>query len=211
MSPADSRVPDPSPDPASSGRPAAEALAPTLVIHAHPHPGRSVVTRDLLHPLQSSSGVQTRSLYDLYPDFDIDVSQEQQALQRASLVVWLAPVHWYGLPALLKHWIDQVLLHGWAYGPGGTALQGKTAWWVCSAGAPASAYGPGGVHMRPFSDFVPPIEQTARYCGMQWLPPFVVFGGHSTPAERRAEQAGELAREFARHRQALASAAGAGA
>lgn len=183
---------------------------PTLVIHAHPHPGQSTITRDLLQVFEAAPDVHLHRLYERYPDFDIDVAAEQQALAAAALVVWLAPVHWYGVPALLKHWIDQVLLHGWAYGQGGAALHGKTAWWVCSAGAPKSAYTAQGMHMRPFEDFVPPIEQTARFCGMDWLPPFVVHGGHGTPPERRAAQARELADTLSRHRDRLAAAAGAG-
>lgn len=181
---------------------------PTLVIHAHPRPGQSLVTRQLLQVFEASADTQVRSLYALYPDFDIDVAAEQRALADSSLVVWLAPVHWYGFPALLKHWIDQVLLHGWAYGRGGTALHGKTAWWVCSAGAPKSAYASGGMHMRPFEDFVAPIEQTARFCGMGWLPPFVAHGGHSTPPAQREAQARELADTFERHRVAIESATG---
>lgn len=173
---------------------------PTLVLHAHPRAGHSTVTRELLQVFEAEPGVQLRRLYELYPDFDIDVAAEQQALLQAQLVVWLAPVHWYGVPALMKHWIDQVLLHGWAYGAGGTALRGKQAWWVCSAGAPQSAYAPGGDHMRPFADFVPPLEQTARYCGMGWLPPFVAYGGHSTAPQQRQDRAQQLALALAHHR-----------
>ena len=183
-------------------------MAPTtLVIHAHPRPGHSVITRDLLSVFNAAPDAHCRSLYDLYPDFDIDIAAEQQALQEADLVVWLAPVHWYGMPSLLKHWVDQVLQHGWAYGPGGTALHGKTAWWVCSAGAPAQAYGPGGAHQRPFADFVAPVEQTARYCGMHWLPPFVVHGGHQTPAGQRAAQAQALELAWQQHLGQLAAMA----
>ncbi|MFN0184350.1 MAG: NAD(P)H-dependent oxidoreductase [Aquabacterium sp.] len=183
--------------------------ATTLVIHAHPRPGQSVITRALRAALQAAPDVTVHGLYDRYPDFDIDVAAEQQALLDAQLVVWLAPVHWYSFPALMKHWIDQVLAHGWAYGSGGTALQGKTAWWVCSAGAPLDAYASGGAHQRPFADFVAPVEQTARFCGMHWLPPFVVHGGHATPAAQRERQAAELGLAFERHRAALPEALGA--
>lgn len=176
---------------------------PTLILHVHPRPAQSRVTRELLQALQDLPAVSVRSLYALYPDFDIDVAAEQQALREASLVVWLAPVHWYGLPALFKHWVDQVLLHGWAYGAGGDALHGKTVWWVASAGAPESDYQAGGAHQRPFADFVPPVEQIARFCGMGWLPPFVVHGGHATTAVRRAQDASALAELFSEHRAAL--------
>ncbi|MCP0855302.1 NAD(P)H-dependent oxidoreductase, partial [Salmonella enterica subsp. enterica serovar Give] len=36
--------------------------------------------------------VEMRSLYHLYPDFNIDVAAEQEALSRASLIVWQHPM-----------------------------------------------------------------------------------------------------------------------
>jgi glutathione-regulated potassium-efflux system ancillary protein KefF len=48
-----------------------------------------------------------RSLYELYPDFDIDHAAERAVLEKAKLVVWLHPLYRYGLPALMKHWLDR--------------------------------------------------------------------------------------------------------
>lgn len=171
----------------------------TLVIHAHPRPGQSVVTQALFNALAPLNHTALRSLYSLYPDFDIDVAAEQEALSRADLIIWLTPVHWYSVPALMKHWFDQVLTHGWAYGHGSNALHGKTAWWVASAGGNEAAYGPGGAHMRPFADYVPPIEHTARFCGMQWLPPFVVHGGHSCTTQQVADAGTEVVQRLHHH------------
>ena len=92
------------------------------VIHAHPYLSRSRTNRALADALRGSPDLDFRALYDLYPDFDIDVAAEQRALEQARLVVWMHPVFWYSVPALLKHWIDKVLAYGWAYGEGGTAL-----------------------------------------------------------------------------------------
>ncbi len=149
-----------------------------LVIHAHPQPSQSRVIKRLQAVLVAQPEVELRSLYELYPDFDIDVEAEQQALRRWQKIVWLTPVHWYSVPALMKHWIDQVLTLGWAYGQGGDALRGKTCWWVSSTGGASAAYTPQGMHQRPFKDYVAPVEQTARFCGMQWWPPFVAYGAH---------------------------------
>jgi len=175
----------------------------TLVIHAHPHPRRSLVTQRLKQVFDAAPDTQVRSLYELYPDFDIHTAAEQQALSRAQLVVWLTPVYWYGVPALMKHWFDNVLSHGWAYGQGGHALHGKTAWWVTSAGAAASAYAPGGEHGHPFTDLALPIEQTARYCGMHWLAPYVVHAGHSLSPDERTAACDLLAQQLQAHRSAL--------
>ena len=38
------------------------------------------------------------------------------------------------MPPLMKLWVDDVLTFGWAYGPGGTALNGKDLWLVASTG-----------------------------------------------------------------------------
>ncbi len=74
-------------------------------------------------------GVEVRDLYALYPDYLIDVAAEQAALAPARLVVWQHPIHWYGMPPLMKLWLDEVFAFGWAYGPGGTgaARQGPVA------------------------------------------------------------------------------------
>ncbi len=178
----------------------------TLVIHAHPSPRQSVVVRSLRQTLEAAPNTTVRSLYNLYPDFDIDVAAEQAALAEADLVVWLAPVHWYSVPALLKHWFDQVLSHGWAYGAGGNALRGKAAWWVASAGGSWTDYTAGGAHQRPFADFVAPIEQTARFCGMRWLPPHIHYGERGATDGDAQAQGPTLADQLTAHQTALISA-----
>lgn len=176
----------------------------TLVIHAHPRPGHSVVVRSMQQVFEADASCEIRSLYALYPDFDIDLNAEQRALAHADLVVWLAPVYWYSLPALLKYWLELVLAHGWAYGPDGEALRGKAAWWVASAGGAVNDYRAEGPHGRPFYDFVAPVEQTAVFCGMRWLPPFIEHGGQSHTAEQLALCSNRLASLFAMHKSELA-------
>jgi glutathione-regulated potassium-efflux system ancillary protein KefF len=175
----------------------------TLVIHAHPSPRHSVAVRAMQQTIERAPDTAVRSIYQLYPDFDIDVPAEQTALAQADLVVWLAPVYWYSVPALLKHWFDQVLTHGWAFGPGGNALRGKAAWWVTSAGGSLADYAPGGAHQRPFADFIAPIEQTARFCGMRWLPPHIQYGQRETVGADPQAQGPGLAQQLAAHQAAL--------
>ncbi len=150
---------------------------PAVVIHAHPYPDRSRAGRALLEELKSLETVEVRSLYSLYPDFAIDVESEQNALLAAEVIVWQTPFYWYGVPALLHHWFEKVLEFGWAYGEGGDKLRGKSVLFATTTGAPVTAYRPEGVHGYPFDRFVPPIAQTARFCGMTFEdPPFVVHG-----------------------------------
>ena len=144
------------------------------LVFAHPYPDRSRANRRLLEAVRDLSGVEVRSLYDRYPDFAIDVDAEQQALTGASVLVWQCPIYWYSVPALLKLWFDKVLAHGWAYGPGTRALKGKRCLWVATTGGGPEAYRQGGVHERPFADFIAPVEETALFCGMRWEAPLIV-------------------------------------
>lgn len=149
-----------------------------LVIHAHPYPEVSRANARLLAAARAVAGVEVRRLYDLYPDFDIDTRAEREAMERAGLVVWMHPVYWYTVPALLKHWFDTVLVRGWAFGPEGTALRGKACLWVPTTGGDDDAYSEAGRHAHPFGAFEPVVRQTARYCGLEWLEPHVVHGAH---------------------------------
>lgn len=151
-----------------------------LVIAAHPHLEHSRVNRALIQAARQlpPQRVQLRDLYALYPDYVIDIEAEKAALAAAKLVVWLHPIHWYSMPPLMKLWLDDVLAFGWAYGPGGEALQGKDLWLVLSTGGPESSYRPDSYNRYFFDAFLPPYDQTAALTGMRLLPPLLQHGAH---------------------------------
>ncbi|AMO22800.1 glutathione-regulated potassium-efflux system ancillary protein KefG [Ramlibacter solisilvae] len=155
-----------------------------LVLAAHPDWRGSRANRRLLEAARAVPDAQVQDLYSLYPDFDIDVAAQQRLAQAASLIVLLHPIQWYSMPPLQKLWLDEVLAYGWAYGPGGDALQGKDLWLVTTTGGPESAYHPQGYNRYFFDAFLPPYEQTAALCGMRFLPPLVLHG-----ARRASEEA----------------------
>lgn len=168
------------------------AKAMIYVVFAHPYPSQSRTNSVLLEAVRDLPGVEVCSLYDRYPDFGIDVAAEQAALARAGLVVWMHPVFWYSVPGLLKHWFDKVLNYGWAYGDGNAALRGKDCLWVASTGGALEAYSAAGIHRRPFEEFARPIEETAVFCGMNWLPPFTIHGAHEINEAELAARASRL-------------------
>ena len=157
------------------------------VIYAHPYPHRSRACAALVEGIRDAPGLELRSLYDLYPDFDIDPFAEHAALERARLIVWLHPLYWYSAPALMKQWFEVVLVRGWAYGKGGTALAGKDCLWATTSGGDERAFSAAGRHHRAFGDFAPVVEETARYCGMNWLAPYAVHGAHEISGEALRE------------------------
>jgi len=153
-------------------------LTPILILFAHPAFERSRIHRQLVEAATQLPGVTFHDLDEAYPDFDVDVRREQELLATHDVIVLQHPFFWYSTPPLVKQWEDLVLEHGWAYGTGGTALRGKRLVSAISTGGPERAYREGGDNRFTMRQLLAPLEQTARLCGMEYLPPFVVFGTH---------------------------------
>jgi glutathione-regulated potassium-efflux system ancillary protein KefG len=168
-----------------------------LVLFAHPAIQKSRVNRILREAARSLSGVTVHDLYEAYPHFGIDVPREQSLLTSHDILVFQHPLFWYSTPAILKEWQDRVLEHGWAYGREGTALRGKKMMNVITTGGPEEAYRAGGRNRFTIRQFLAPLEQTARLCGMDYLPPFVAHGAHRITEEESEAHATDLRRILA--------------
>jgi glutathione-regulated potassium-efflux system ancillary protein KefG len=152
------------------------ALPPrrVLVVFAHPALERSRVNRHLVDAARKVPGVTIHDLYEKYPSFNISARREQQLLLEHDAVVFQHPFYWYSVPAILKEWQDIVLEHGWAYGVGGTQLEGKVTFNAMTTGGPEQAYAPSGFNNFSLRQFLAPWEQTANLCKMKYLAPFAV-------------------------------------
>lgn len=164
-------------------------MAKILILFAHPAFEKSRVHTQLLAAIRGMQGITLHDLYEVYPDMSIDVRHEQSLLLQHDIILFQHPLYWYSAPAIIKQWQDLVLEHGWAYGHTGTALRGKIAGSVVTAGAQESAYGREGWHHYSVSEFLLPFRQTALLCNMQYLEPFIIYGTHRLTASDIAEQA----------------------
>ena len=153
------------------------------ILFFHPLSNKSRVNRMLTEAVEDMEGVTLRHMYDLYPDFHIDVKAEQLVLLNHDLIVWQHPFYWYSSPSLLKEWIDLVLEHGFAYGQEGHALDGKEVMTAITTGGRDEAYVNDGKHRYSIRQLLAPFEQTVHLCRMDYLPPFVVHGTHLLEAK----------------------------
>ena len=160
-----------------------------LILFAHPRLERSLNQTQLISSIPEISEITFHDLYEKYPDFDIDIEYEQKLLLEHQIVIWQHPFYWYSSPPLLKQWIDLVLSFGWAYGPGGTALQGKIVFNAITSGGQRSAYSKEGHNRFTINQLLSPFEQTAYLCKMIWLPPFVIHGTHRISESERQNHA----------------------
>jgi glutathione-regulated potassium-efflux system ancillary protein KefG len=155
-----------------------------LIIFAHPAIHKSRIHRRLTESLKNMRGITVNNLYENYPDFYIDIIQEQQLLIEHDIIVWQHPLYWYSSPAILKEWFDLVLQHGFAYGEKGRSLEGKQVLSVISTSGHKDVYTKEGRNRYTINEFLVPFKQTANLCRMEYLPPYVIFGSHTlTPPD----------------------------
>lgn len=149
-----------------------------LLLFAHPALEKSRVNRHLLEAVTGLEAVTVHDLYEQYPHFHINIKAEQDLLLAHDIIIFQHPFYWYSSPAILKEWQDLVLELGFAYGHTGHALRGKKMLSAITTGGSEQAYCRQGHNFFTLRELLAPFEQTARLCGMEYLPPFVVQGTH---------------------------------
>lgn len=166
-----------------------------LVLFAHPRFERSSNNAALIRHIPDVPEITFHDLYENYPEFHIDKEYEKKLLVENQIIIWQHPLYWYSCPPLMKQWIDIVLEFGWAYGPGGTALEGKIIFNAITAGGQISAYTREGRNRYTLKELLTPFDQTAYLCKMIYLPPFAVHGTHRLSrddVEVQAQQYGQI-------------------
>lgn len=108
-----------------------------------------------------------------------DIQAELDKLMGCDLLLLNFPVFWFSTPAILKGWIDRVLVSGSVYGGkrfydrGG--LRGKRALISFTIGGQEHMFGPGRIH-GPVQDMLRPLLQgTLAYTGLAVHAPFIAW------------------------------------
>jgi NAD(P)H dehydrogenase (quinone) len=111
--------------------------------------------------------------------FAPDLVREQQRVLNADLIVWLYPIWWGGVPAILKGWFDRVMAFGFAYADGRRYDSGffkdKTGMLCLTTGGTVERFSAGNVY-GPIDQVLYPTQHLmVEYLGMKSHPPFVVY------------------------------------
>jgi NAD(P)H dehydrogenase (quinone) len=111
--------------------------------------------------------------------FAPDIVREQQRFLKANLVIWLYPIWWGGVPAILKGWFDRVLAYGFAYSDGRRYDSGffrdKRGLICLSTGGTAERFSATGVYGTMEQVLWPVQHCMVEYLGIEALPPFVAY------------------------------------
>lgn len=123
--------------------------------------------------------------------FAPDIEAEIAKIEACDLMIWQFPIFWFGLPAILKGWVDRVFVYGRVYEHGQMydkgKFRGKRAMLSLTTGGPAAAYEKDGF-TGDIEAILRPMQRGMFYfVGFDVLAPNIVFGpARSDDAERKA-------------------------
>jgi len=141
-----------------------------LIISGHPHLDEESFSNRIIMDRMARllPEAEIRRLDRAHHHYEFDIRSEQERLTKADVIVFQFPMFWYGVPALMKKYLDDVFAHGFAYGSTGTALKNKTLLISFTTGGAESDYRYDAEQRYPVEDFLPFLKNLAWYCGMNW-------------------------------------------
>ncbi|MFC3745530.1 NAD(P)H-dependent oxidoreductase [Paenibacillus sp. GCM10012306] len=153
----------------------------TLVVVSHPDLEQSVINKRWVEELKKYPEKYTvHELYKIYPDGNIDVNKEQQAVEEHDQLILQFPIYWFNSPPLLKKWLDDVFAYGWAYGSNsGDKLKNRKVGLAVSAGIQKEDYTEEGKYHYTLEHLLSPFETTFRYCGADYRSFYAYYGTES--------------------------------
>jgi NAD(P)H dehydrogenase (quinone) len=112
-------------------------------------------------------------------------------LEKCDMLIFSFPLWWFGMPAILKGWVDRVFAYKRIYSRGrwyeNGVGKGKRAMVLVTTGGSAAKYGVGGLHATLETVLAPIHQGIFWFNGFSPLPPFVAWeAAHGTDAERHA-------------------------
>ena len=112
--------------------------------------------------------------------FAPDLEAEIAKIEAADLMIWQFPLWWFGMPAILKGWVDRVFAMGRTYGNGHIyetgKFKGKRALLSLTTGGPEAAYLEDGFNGDLNAMLRPMQRGMLNFTGFSVLQPQVVYG-----------------------------------
>ncbi len=171
-----------------------------VIVCGHPNLKNSVANKTILDEIAAQCPqAEIRKLDELYPDYQFDVKAEQAALEKADVIIFQYPMNWYGVPGLLKLYIDKVMEHGWAYGSQGTALTGKTFLISLTTGVPEAGFSAKGFVGHTVEELTFPVAKFAEMAKMDCKKIFYSCGMMCVPGVTTDEQKAALIDKAKKH------------
>lgn len=139
----------------------------TLAIFAHPYFEYSTTNVELIKAYESSENLIFKDLYEEYPDFHIATFKERKRIREYERLVFHFPLIWFGLPPLLRLWIDEVFDMSWkAENENNHPLINKDAIIIVTIGATEENYQKDGLYKTTIEELMKPLTLCLEVMGI---------------------------------------------
>ncbi len=112
----------------------------TLVVFAHPYLEHSNSNIELINFYVRNQQFTLRDLYEEYPDFHIAAFRERKRLKNYDRFIFHFPLIWFGIPPLLRLWIDEVFDRNWLTHHTENPLKGKEIYILVTTGGKEESF-----------------------------------------------------------------------
>jgi len=123
--------------------------------------------------------------------FAPDIQAEMDKLDWCDVLIFQFPLWWFGLPAILKGWVDRVFAMGKIYGGGKWydkgVFVGKRAMLSVTIGGPETMYSETGLNGDINTILYPINHGILRFVGFDVVPPFIVWSPARIGEQRRKQ------------------------
>jgi NAD(P)H dehydrogenase (quinone) len=124
--------------------------------------------------------------------FAADVQAEMDKLFWCDTLILQFPLWWFGLPAVLKGWVDRVFAEGRVFGNGRMyergVFAGKRALCALTTGGRGPLYAEDGLHGSLAQNLYPVHHGILAFTGFSVLAPFVAHAPHRMSDDERAAE-----------------------
>jgi len=170
----------------------------TLIIVIHPKMETSSINKRWMEELNKFPEKYTvHELYKAYPDEILDIEKEQELIESYDKIIFQFPFYWFSSPPLLKKWLDEVLLYGWAYGSkSGFKVGGKKITLAISTGIDDEGFSASGKYKYTMKELLRPFELSFEYIKADYREPFIYYGLEQNPSQEWIERSVPLYLDF---------------
>ncbi|MES2398480.1 MAG: NAD(P)H-dependent oxidoreductase [Pseudomonadota bacterium] len=142
--------------------------------------------------------------------FASDLVREQKRVAGADLFIFVYPLWWGGMPAILKGWFDRVLAYGFAYADGkrfdSGFFKGRHGVVALTTGGTPERFSDGGVY-GPIENLLYPHRRTMlEYLGLEVAPSFVAYASPRVSQAKREQYLADWSAQLTALAKKMASA-----
>ncbi|ETE61239.1 Ribosyldihydronicotinamide dehydrogenase [quinone], partial [Ophiophagus hannah] len=155
-----------------------------------PRTTRKDIVGDLYNPDHFNYGTEAWKAYE-NGCLTEDLIEEQKKVNKADLVIFQFPLYWFSMPAILKGWMDRVLVQGFAHDfPkcfDSGLLKNKLALLSFTTGGDEEMYSKKGPSGNIRYLLWPMQHGILHFCGFNVLSPQICFASEYVTEEKRKE------------------------